>query len=58
MINDSGVETSAKQFGAKACDIDMLVNDVIRISFNEEGLFGSVPPLEKEDIKQIFELSL
>ncbi len=58
MIADSGVETKASQFGAKEQDIDMLVDDVVRISFNEEGMFGSVPPLGKEDIVEIFKLAL
>lgn len=51
------VETSMEEFGAKREDIDVLVNDVVEISFGPDGLLASNPPLTKEDIRNIYNLA-
>ncbi|MBC8546902.1 iron-containing alcohol dehydrogenase [Clostridiaceae bacterium NSJ-31] len=58
MVEKVGVQTRISQFGAKEEDIDMLADDVERVSFNADGVLGSVPPMTKEDVKAIYRLAL
>ena len=55
--NGVGVETRICQFGAKREDIGMLTDDVVRISFNEDNMLASIPPLSKNEIKKIYQLA-
>ena len=57
-IKKSGIQTRISELGAKSDDIDMLVEDVVRISFNADGVLGSVPPITKEDVKKIYTIAL
>lgn len=58
MIKVNGVETRISEFGAKEEDIDMLVEDVVRISFSSDGMLASVPPIGKEDVREIYRIAL
>lgn len=57
-IRECGVQTRISEFGAKEEDIDMLVEDVVSISFGSDGLLASVPPITKEDVKAVYTLAL
>jgi alcohol dehydrogenase YqhD (iron-dependent ADH family) len=57
-IKSSGVQTRLSEFGATEEDIDMLVDDVVRISFGADGMLASVPPISKEDVKEIYTIAL
>ncbi|WMJ22332.1 iron-containing alcohol dehydrogenase [Paludicola sp. MB14-C6] len=57
-IKKYGVQTRISEFGVNKEDIEQLVSDVVEVSFNENGVLGSNPPLRKDDIKQIYLLSL
>ena len=58
MIAEAGVQTRIADFGATEDDIDMLVDDVVRISFGTDGLLASVPPIGKKDVKEIYTIAL
>lgn len=52
-----GIQTSIKQFGVKKEDIRSLAEDVQRISFNAEDVLPCLPPLNVDEIEEIFLLS-
>ena len=58
MISDCGVQTRISEFGAKEEDIDMLVEDVARISFGTDDMLASVPPIGKDEVKEIYTIAL
>ena len=58
MISDCGVQTRISEFGATKNDIDMLTDDVEKISFGADGMLASVPPISKEDVKAIYLIAL
>ena len=53
-----GVQTRISEFGATSEDIDKLVDDVVSISFGADNLLASNPPMTRDDIKNIYHLSL
>lgn len=57
-IKSNGVQVRMSEFGATADDIDTLVNDVVSVSFGTDGLLASNPALNKEQVKEIYELAL
>lgn len=58
IIENAGVQTRMKGLGATEKDIDMLVDDVVRVSFGADGMLGSSPPLTKDDVAAIYKLAL
>lgn len=58
IISDCGVQTRISEFGAKEEDIDMLVDDVVRISFGADNMLASVPPIGKDEVKEIYTIAL
>jgi len=58
MVSDCGVQTRISGFGAKEEDIDMLVDDVVQISFGADGMLASVPPIGKDEVKEIYTIAL
>ncbi len=57
-IRKYGVQTRISEFGVLESDIDTMVSDVVEVSFNAEGVLGSNPVLTKDEVKEIFLLSL
>lgn len=53
-----GVPTKISELGVKQQDIDELVEDVVTVSFNENGVLGSNPTLTKEEVKEIYTIAL
>ena len=39
-------------------DIDVMVDDVVRISFGPDGKLNSRPPIDREQVKTIYNLAL
>ena len=58
IVENSGVQTRITGLGASEKDIDMLVDDVVRVSFGADGQLASSPSLTKEDIATIYRLAL
>lgn len=58
MMRERGVQTRISQFGAKKEDIDELTEAVVEISFGPDGKLPGHPQMTKEDIRNLFELSL
>lgn len=58
LLVEVGVPTRISEFGVTQDDIDVLVDDVERVSFNSEGVLGSNPALSKDDVKAIYNLAL
>lgn len=58
LVKTSGVQTRMIDFGAKEEDLDMLTDDVVRISFGADGMLASQPPINREDVKAIYALAL
>lgn len=56
--NKYGVETHISQFGATEADIDRLTDDVVTVSFGPEGYLNSNPKMSREDIREIYRISL
>lgn len=56
-IKDLGVETRISEFGAKPEDIDKLVESVMLVSFGDDHRLASVPPIDQDDLHQIFALA-
>ncbi|MBO4326479.1 MAG: iron-containing alcohol dehydrogenase [Clostridia bacterium] len=53
-----GVETHISRFGATAADIDRLTDDVVKVSFGPDGFLNSNPKMSREDIREIYMISL
>jgi alcohol dehydrogenase YqhD (iron-dependent ADH family) len=56
--NKYGIETHIRQFGATEADIDRLTDDVVSVSFGPDGYLNSNPKMSREDIRQIYLISL
>jgi len=53
-----GVQVRISEFGATKEDIEQLVNDVVSVSFGDDNLLASNPPMTRDDIVNIYMLSL
>ncbi|MCT4544839.1 MAG: iron-containing alcohol dehydrogenase [Vallitalea sp.] len=58
LLNEVGVQTHISEFGVSKSDIDLLVDDVVSISFGNNEMLASVPPISKEDVRKIYEIAL
>lgn len=58
MMKSRGVETRISEFGAKKEDIDQLTQAVVDVSFGPDGKLPGHPQMTKEDIRNLFKLSL
>ena len=58
LIKKYGVQTRITEFGVNEEDIDFLSSEVERISFGSDHMLNATPKLTKEDIKEIYRLSL
>ncbi|MBQ4075605.1 MAG: iron-containing alcohol dehydrogenase [Clostridia bacterium] len=56
-FSDYGIQISIKQFGVKKEEIRSLAEDVQRISFSADNVLPCLPPLNVDDIEEIFALS-
>jgi alcohol dehydrogenase YqhD (iron-dependent ADH family) len=57
-IRNLGVETRISQFGCTAADIDALTQGLVDVSFNADGVLASIPPISREEVRRIYEISL
>jgi alcohol dehydrogenase YqhD (iron-dependent ADH family) len=53
-----GVQTCMAKCGVQESDIDMLVEDVVRVYFNADGLLTARVPMTREDVRAVLELAL
>gem|GEM_PF-459942 len=56
--NRYGVETHIRMFGAAEADIDRLTDDVVAVSFGPDERLNSNPKMSREDIRNIYMISL
>jgi alcohol dehydrogenase YqhD (iron-dependent ADH family) len=57
-IEKLGVETRISQFACNADDLDELTQGVVDVSFNADGMLASIPPITREEVRKIYEISL
>ena len=57
-IRAQGVQTRISQFGMTAADIETLTQGVVDVSFSPDGTLASIPPITREEARQIYELAL
>ena len=53
-----GVPTRLSDLQITGDDIDVMVDDVVRISFGQDGKLNSRPPIDREQVKTIYNLAL
>lgn len=53
-----GVETRISQFGCTKEDLEVLTQGVADVSFSADGTLASIPPITREDARNIYELAL
>jgi alcohol dehydrogenase YqhD (iron-dependent ADH family) len=58
LMKSIGIQTRISEFGVAKEDIDSLVDNVVSVSFDNSGKLASVPPITKEDVRKIYEISL
>lgn len=57
-MKSNGVQVRISEFGATEEDIQQLVDDVVAVSFGDDGMLASNPPMSRDDIYNIYMLSL
>ncbi len=57
-MQSHGVQVRISEFGATKEDVDQLVDDVVKISFGDDNMLASNPPISREDVRNIYMLSL
>jgi alcohol dehydrogenase YqhD (iron-dependent ADH family) len=55
---DVGVETRISQFGVKESDLDALTDGLAAVSFGANGKLASIPPIDWDEARAIYKLSL
>ena len=57
-IKSFGVQTRISEFGCTIDDIETLTQGVVDVSFSADGTLASIPPINREDAKNIYTLAL
>jgi alcohol dehydrogenase YqhD (iron-dependent ADH family) len=57
-LKDIGVPTRLSDCKISENEIDPMVNDVVRISFGPDGKLNSRPPIDRKQVKAIYNLAL
>lgn len=57
-IKSLGVETRISQFGCTEEDLETLTQGVVDVSFSADGTLASIPPITREEAKEIYRLAL
>ena len=57
-IGEFGVETRISRFGCSEADLDDLTRYVVEVSFSADGTLASIPPVGREEVREIYRLSL
>lgn len=57
-IKSVGVQTRISEFGCTENDIETLTQGVVDVSFSADGTLASIPPINREEAKKIYELAL
>ncbi|MCT4606552.1 MAG: iron-containing alcohol dehydrogenase [Marinisporobacter sp.] len=58
LLKKIGVQSHISEFGVTQEELDTLTEDVVRVSFGEDSMLGSVPAITKEDVRKIYEIAL
>lgn len=53
-----GVQTRISQFGCTEDDLETLTQGVVDVSFSADGTLASIPPITREEAKEIYRLAL
>ena len=53
-----GVPTRLSDVNISADNVDALANDVVKISFGSDGKLSCRPPVDRDDVKRVYELAL
>lgn len=57
-LKSIGVPTRLSDVNVSADEIDALIDDVVKISFGSDGKLNSRPPVDREDVRKVYELAL
>ena len=57
-IRSVGVETRISQFGCTADSLDELTDGLVSVSFSADGTLASIPPINREQAREIYKLAL
>ena len=57
-IRGLGVQTRISQFGVTEKDLDALTQGVVDVSFSADGTLASIPPITREEAREIYRLGL
>ena len=57
-LKSIGVPTRLSDVNVSADEIDVLTDDVVKISFGSDGKLNSRPPIDREDVRRVYELAL
>ncbi len=57
-IKGVGVETRISMFGCGPQDIEVLTQGVVDVSFSADGTLASIPPITRDEAREIYRLSL
>ncbi len=57
-VRKVGVESRISRFGCTADDLDALTDGLVSVSFGPDGKLASIPKINREEAKTIYELAL
>lgn len=57
-MRGQGVQTRISQFGCTEADLEELTQGVVDVSFSADGTLASIPPVNRDEVKEIYRLSL
>lgn len=57
-IRSVGVQSRISEFGCNETDLDELTQGVVDVSFGPDGTLASVPPVTREEVREIYRLAL
>lgn len=57
-IKSFGIETRISQFGCTETELETLTQGVVDVSFSADGTLASIPPVDRNEVYRIYQLSL
>lgn len=57
-IKNQGVQTHISEFGCTEASLDELTQGVVDVSFSANGTLASIPPVNRDEVREIYRLAL
>lgn len=57
-VRSLGVQSRISEFGVTAADIDTLTDGLVSVSFGADGKLASIPKIDREEARRIYELAM